>query len=58
MVRSGFIDIYPVLSKLRRKSQRLLQLRVLRFSFFQDWNVGVGVFPQRKKIFVGGLRIT
>ena len=32
----------------------LLQLRVLRFGFLQDGNVGVGVFPQREKIFVGG----
>ena len=33
-----------------------MQLRVLRFGFLQDGNVGVGVFPQRKKIFVGGER--
>jgi len=33
-----------------------LELRVLRFGFLQDGNVGVGVFPQRKKIFVGGER--
>ncbi len=45
MVRSGFIDVYPVLFKLRHKSQRLLQLRVLRFGFLEDGNVGVGVFP-------------
>jgi hypothetical protein len=32
----------------------LLQLRVLRFSFFQDWNVGVGVFPEGEEVFVGG----
>src|SRR5579864_7834661 len=39
-----------------REEIPLLQLRVLRFGFFQDGNVGVGVFPQRKKIFVGGER--
>jgi hypothetical protein len=32
----------------------LLQLRVLPLGFFQDGNVGVGVFPQREKILVGG----
>ena len=34
----------------------LLQLRVLRFGFFQDRNVGVGVFPEGKEFFVGGER--
>jgi hypothetical protein len=32
----------------------LLQLRVLGFGLFEDGDVGVGVFPQRQKIFVGG----
>ena len=27
--------------------QELLQLRVLRFGFLQDGDVGVGVFPER-----------
>jgi hypothetical protein len=31
----------------------LWQLRVFRFSFVQDENVRVGVFPQREEIFVG-----
>jgi len=31
-----------------------LQLRVLRFGLLQDWDVGVGVFPEREEIFVGG----
>ena len=34
----------------------LLQLRVLGFGFFQDGDVGVGVFPEREEIFVGGER--
>jgi len=34
----------------------LLQLRVLGFGFFQDWDVRVGVFPEREEIFVGGER--
>jgi hypothetical protein len=34
----------------------LLQLRVLRFGFLQDGDVGVGVFPECEEIFVGGER--
>ena len=33
---------------------RLLQLHILRFGFFQDGDVGVGVFPDCEEIFVGG----
>jgi hypothetical protein len=36
----------------RRKC--LLQLRVLRFGLFQDWYVGIGVFPEGEETFVGG----
>ena len=36
--------------------KRLLQLRVLRFGFLQDGDVGVGVFPEGEEIFVGGER--
>ena len=32
----------------------LLQLGVLGLGFFQDGDVGVGVFPEGEKIFVGG----
>ena len=32
----------------------LLQLGVLRLGLLQDGNVGVGVFPKREEIFVGG----
>ena len=35
-------------------ASQLLQLRVLRFGFFQDGDVGVGVFPEGEEIFVGG----
>src|ERR1700732_1754461 len=35
-------------------SLRLFQLRVLRFRFLQDGDVGVGAFPEGEKIFVGG----
>src|SRR5271169_1156351 len=33
---------------------RLLQLRVFCLGFFQDWDVGVGVFPEREEILIGG----
>jgi|ERR1035437_3730469 hypothetical protein len=36
------------------KTTLLLQLRVLGFGFFQDGDVGVGVFPEGEEIFVGG----
>src|SRR5271168_1170827 len=34
----------------------LLQSCVLRLGFFQDGDVGVGVFPEGEEIFVGGQR--
>src|ERR1019366_8952862 len=34
----------------------LLQLRVFGFGLFVDGNLGVGVFPEREKVFVGGER--
>ena len=34
----------------------LLQLSVLRPGFLQEWDVGVGVFPESEEIFVGGER--
>ena len=33
-----------------------LQLRILRFGFLQDGDVGVGVFPKGEEIFAGGER--
>jgi hypothetical protein len=33
-----------------------LQLRVLRLCFFQDGDVGVGVFPEGEEVLVGGFR--
>src|SRR5208337_700521 len=32
----------------------LLQFRVLGLGLFQDGDVGVGVFPEREKILIGG----
>jgi hypothetical protein len=32
----------------------LLQFRVLGFGLFQDGDVGVGVFPEREEILIGG----
>jgi hypothetical protein len=43
------IDLRPLLQE-----DQLLQLRVLRFGFLQDRNVGVGVFPQREEVLVSG----
>jgi hypothetical protein len=40
-------DTYPLRAAL-------LQLRVLRFGSDEDGNVGIGVFPEREEIFVGG----
>src|SRR5271154_243429 len=34
-------------------ASQLLQLGVLRLGFFQDGNVGVGVFPEGEEILVG-----
>src|ERR1039458_2073341 len=45
-----------VISKQQRTRQDffpLPQLRVLRFGFFQDGDVGVGVFPEGEEVFVG-----
>ena len=36
--------------------KRLLQFRVLRLGFFQDGNVGVGVFPESEEVLVCGAR--
>ena len=41
---------------MRGINRPLLQLRVLGFSLLQDGNVGVGVFPVRKKFFVPSQR--
>jgi hypothetical protein len=38
----------------RRIRQRSLQLRVLGFGLLQDGDVGVGAFPQREEILIGG----
>jgi hypothetical protein len=46
---------YTGVCKLPREScPGLLQLRVLALCFFQDRDVGVGVFPEREENFVGG----
>ena len=41
-----------------RSPTPLLQFRVLRLGFFQDGNVGIGVFPERKKLLISGERPT
>jgi hypothetical protein len=48
-VGSGFLDTYPAAATLSVNSGWLFQLCVLGFRGDEDGNVGVGVFPQRKK---------
>src|ERR1039458_6929481 len=53
----GWLSKVSVNSK--RPGQRffeLLQLCVLRLGFFQDGDVGVGVFPEREEVLVCTLR--
>jgi hypothetical protein len=41
--------------KMRKPIQEcLLQLRVLGLGLLQDGDIGVGIFPERKEILVGG----
>jgi hypothetical protein len=40
----------------RGAAAHLLQLRVFRLGFFQDGDVGVGVFPKREKVLIPGAR--
>src|SRR3989442_89688 len=53
-------EVGPVEKKPPRQDGSLnspgvsLQLLVLRFSFLQDGDVGVGIFPEREEISVGG----
>jgi hypothetical protein len=42
------------LGYLMLRHQRLLQFRVFRLGLLQDWNVGVGVFPENEEVLVGG----
>jgi hypothetical protein len=39
-------------------SAKLLQFRVLGFSFLQDWDIGVSILPKREEIQVGSARIS
>jgi hypothetical protein len=39
--------------KSTRRRQKLLQLRVLGLGLLQNWDVGVGVFPEREEILPG-----
>jgi hypothetical protein len=56
LVRSGFLDTHPGRAHAERKFHSLLQLRVFGFGLFEDGYVGVGVFPGREEVFVGGER--
>jgi len=54
VVRSGFLNTYRAEATLIVNFKRLFQLGVLRFCGDEDGDVGIGVFPQREEIFVGG----
>jgi hypothetical protein len=41
---------FNTFTALHYEFRRLLQLRVLRFGFFQDGDLGVGVFPDRVEV--------
>ena len=51
-----FIGTYPNPDRTARDDSALMQFGVFGFGFFQEGNVGVGVFPQSDEIFVGGER--
>ena len=40
-------------SLLFYSASELLQLRVLGLGFFQDGNIGIGVFPEREGVLAG-----
>jgi len=47
---------YRALSEMEGKvSRELVQSCVLCLELLEDWDVGVGVFPQRQKILISGL---
>jgi hypothetical protein len=50
------LRLFSTVPAITCPQERLLQLRVLSFGLFQDWDVGVGVFPEGKEIFVRGER--
>jgi len=43
---------------LRESRTLLLQLRVLRLRFFEDWDVEVGVFPEGEEVLIGGVSLS
>jgi hypothetical protein len=46
----------PSTGKEEPPQKTSLQLRVLRFGFLQNGDVGVGVFPEREEVLVSGFR--
>jgi hypothetical protein len=50
-LRSPKFDSTPFHFEL--KLQWLLQLRVLCFGLLEDWDVRVGIFPERKEVLIG-----
>src|SRR5580692_7036337 len=56
-VGRGFLDIYPARSHLRAQLLTVIDASRTLLWLPSGLDVGVGVFPQRKKIFVGGQRL-
>ena len=48
---------YVFRRKIRRCLKVLLELGVFGLGLLQDWDVGIGVFPQRRKIQVSSARL-
>jgi hypothetical protein len=57
LVVRGFFDTYPARSHLRAQVLTVIDASRTLLWLPSGLDVGVGVFPQRKKIFVGGQRL-
>ncbi len=56
-IRAGVHAQFDVLTTVRNLGTGpLLQLGVLGFCLIQDWNVGVGVFPECQEVLIRDLR--
>jgi len=54
--RKGRSPLWPCMpAGSATAAQGLFQLCVLRLGFLQDGDVGVGVFPEREEILIGGV---
>src|SRR5271170_154363 len=51
----GAVEDSTGLFKSPPQAPRSRQLRILSLGLLQDWDVGIGILPQRKKILIGRL---